>query len=179
MNTNTNQNDHHDVIPDKKNSPLMTNSAWNLLIAALWPHSIYDDKIRSLIDEAYDPYDAYAEFCQRVIMARRYILQNPEYKISCSITEWLHSSNKNGYAGTAVWFERLQEKRKENRTYLIELKAFPEAMLELADDPAKDNFNYWSNWFLERKTNDHHLLLQLVGVKVFMDREEMFRELSR
>ena len=44
MNTNTNQNNHHDVIPDKKNIPLMTNSAWNLLIAALWPHSIYDDK---------------------------------------------------------------------------------------------------------------------------------------
>lgn len=181
MNTNIQETDLNDVIPDKKNIPLMIQAAWYLLVSGLFVFKNYNmatEKtakafIRSFIEAGADPYKAYLEFCQRIFMARHYIFQHSGYHFTSSILSWLDPDNKHGFAGTATWFNKLQEKRTIQPTYLLELKAFPEAMLELAEEPAKDNFHYWAEWFIEREARDQYLMLQMVGVKmVFGEREE-------
>lgn len=174
MNTNTEQTGYDDVIPDKKNIPLMADTAWILLAVSLGPSTIYDKPtekmakafIRAFMSADKDPYKAYAEFCQRILMARRFIDQNPDYDFNSTIPHWLDPRNHHGFAGTAGWFEKLAEKRKADPIYLLELKAFPEALLELSEEPASANFHYWADWFLERGAHDQYLLIQLVGAQL-------------
>jgi hypothetical protein len=107
-------------------------------------------------------------------MTRRYIIQNPGYKFDFTVISWLDPENKFGFSGTAAWFATLQDKRKPDPVHLLELKAFPEALLELAEDPSADNFNYWNGWFSERKAWDQALILQLTAVQIAFDPETRF-----
>lgn len=174
METNTTQGKIQDAIPDKQNINLMVSTALLVMQTGLFPccnnsplaRQLARVFIKGFITRSGEAYANYAEFCQRILMARRYRIQNPDFSFSFTIMAWLDPDARLGFAGTAPWFATLQDKRKQKPLHLLELKAFPEAMLELAEERSADNFHYWNSWFMERKAWDESLMLQLSGVQL-------------
>src|SRR4051794_3983043 len=66
------------------NINLLTETAWQLSSTALWNHAEFSEvkkeearkAIRQYLKTSEDPYQAYLVYCQRVLMARQYILNN-------------------------------------------------------------------------------------------------------
>lgn len=176
MNITTSPTSIHDAIPDRSNVQLMVDTAWLVLKTGLFPvnrdeqsQSLAKSFIRNYIGNSDNAYPLFAEFCQRILMARHYLKKNLSYCFPKSIIVWLDPENKYGFAGTKAWFLTLLDKRSKNTAHLLELKAFPEAILELAEDCSTDNFHYWNNWFQERQAWDIVLMLQLGAVQLAFD----------
>src|SRR5689334_202520 len=66
------------------NLDLLTDTAWQLSGTALWNHAEFSEMekeaarkaIRQYLKTSEDPYQAYLVYCQRVLLARQYILNN-------------------------------------------------------------------------------------------------------
>ncbi|HEY6914609.1 MAG TPA: hypothetical protein VI413_08035, partial [Paludibacter sp.] len=65
---------------------------------------------------------------------------------------WFNPENEKGFAGTKQWYRKVYEARQSLPNYKIELKALAEAVLEVSTEPTQNNFHYWKNYFIERKT---------------------------
>ncbi|HWJ28977.1 MAG TPA: hypothetical protein VNS32_20710 [Flavisolibacter sp.] len=136
----------------------LTDIAWQLSSTALWNHAEFSDTekeearkaIRQYLLSAKDFYQAYLIYCQRILMARQYIL-NHNMRLLVLPSRWLHPDNQQGFAGTLSWYQRLQEIRNALPLHKIELKAFAEALLEMKEEPTKANFLYWRSYFIEKK----------------------------
>ena len=172
MTTATNNPVIADTIPDKENSALMITAALQVLLAGMYPFKSYDEQttglarqfIRGVVLRDGAHYANYAGFCQRILMARHYAEKNPWYSNPFGLVSWLDPENKQGFAGTAAWYATLQDKRSKQPLYLLELKAFPEAVLEMAEEPVPAIYNYWNNWFMEKQALDAALLFRLVSL---------------
>lgn len=136
----------------------LTDTAWQLSSTSLWNHAEFSDTekeaarkaIRQYIQASEDPYLAYLVYCQRVLLARQYILSN-NMRLMVLPSRWLHPDNQQGFAGTLTWYQRLQEIRNALPLHKIELRALAEAVLEMKEEPTKANFRYWRSYFIEKK----------------------------
>ncbi len=171
MDTNTTQQPPTDVVPDKTNIGRMVNTAWHVLSAGLFPSQMNAEPskamacgfIQSFLSRTENGYASFAEFCQRILMVRHYQQNHPRFGMHHKLNSWLDPANKLGFAGTEKWFANLKENRALHPVHLIELKAFPEAILELAEDPTPDIFHYWNDWFIEKKAMDIQRMFMMVG----------------
>jgi len=133
-------------------------AGWNLAYTALWNGEEFSKteieiaqiSIKHYISNTAEPYKGYLMFCQRVLMARQYLLNNPDKYVPVP-TAWLCPCNFNGYVGTERWYTRLQEIRKSQPLFRHQYKALAEALLEMMEEPTSDNFHYWRGWFAERE----------------------------
>lgn len=156
------------IYPIKDNVDGMADTAWILAMISLWPTStysaieIFETKkcIRRFLVSVIDPYIAYKEFCQRILLTRKYQLDNPAQAISEIPTIWFHS-NKNGFLLSSVWFNSLQQIRSKLPLHKLEMKALAEAILEMAEENSPNNFHYWITWFKERNAPDELMLFSM------------------
>jgi hypothetical protein len=137
---------------------LLTNVAWKIAHTALWNATEFSNKeeegakdfIRNFIQKANNPVKAFSEFTQRVLLARMYILSHPG-KYAPYPSRWFKASNSMGFAGTSKWFQTITMNRYSQPTYKLELKAFGEAVVEVAETNSSADFNYWRTYFIERR----------------------------
>lgn len=136
----------------------LVNTAWGFACTALWNTSIFSNKeieeakasIKELLVNSKNPEKGYSAFCQRVLLARQYINNNAGKYIPLP-TIWLHKDNPFGFAGTKEWYDNIRAVRSSLPQFKAELKAFAEAILEMKEDATDKNFEYWKNYFIERK----------------------------
>lgn len=110
------------------------------------------EAVRGFIINSENPEKAYAQLVQRVLMARFYSLSNEGVTIP-EPSAWFNAGNANGFPGTANWYDRLHKKRQAYPLHRLELKAFPEAILEMVEDASARNFHYWRSWFIGHDNN--------------------------
>jgi hypothetical protein len=136
----------------------LVNTAWGFACTALWNTSVFSNKeiedakniIRGFLIDSKNPEKAYSAFCQRVLLARQYISNNTSKYIPLP-TIWLDKQNLFGFAGTKIWYDNIKALRVSLPQFKAELKAFAEAILEMKEYPTEKNFEYWKNYFIERK----------------------------
>jgi len=136
----------------------LVDTAWGFACTALWNTSIFSNKeieeaksqIRELLVNSKKAEKAYSVFCQRVLLARQYLNNNPGKYVPLP-TIWLNKDNPFGFAGTKEWYDNIRALRSSLPTYKAELKAFSEAILEMKEDASEKNFEYWKNYFIGRK----------------------------
>ena len=135
----------------------LTNIAWSFANTALWNSCIFSEKeiaaaklnIAALLLAAKNPTRSYNIFCQRVLLARQYVLASPTRFIPLP-SVWLDNQNQLGFAGTKAWYLNIKKQRASLPNYKIELKALGIAVLEMSEDPTPKNFQYWKNYFVEK-----------------------------
>ena len=138
---------------------LLVDTAWNFTYTALWNNTVFSKKeiaaakqnIKEMFTASKSITKAYKSYCQRVLLARQYVSSNPNRYIPLP-TVWLDPSNATGFAGTKEWYKNILEIRSSLPNFKAELKAFAEAVLEMKEEPTKENFNYWRNYFIDNKT---------------------------
>lgn len=136
----------------------LADTAWNFAYTALWNSTVFSTQekraakamIEEIISAGKTPLKNYKAFCQRVLLARQYVNANPNRYIPLP-TIWLDQENLTGYAGTASWYENIQDIRVSLPNYKTELKAFAEAILEMSEESTAANFQYWRNYFIDNK----------------------------
>ena len=153
----------------------LTNTAWSFAHTALWNHCIFSEtevanaklSIKSLLVSAKNPTRCYNIFCQRVLLARQYVLASPTRFIPLP-SVWLDNQNALGFAGTKAWYLNIKKQRASLPNYKIELKALGVAVLEMSEAPTVKNFQYWKNYFIEKNaTGLLNLFLNTVANQQF------------
>jgi hypothetical protein len=136
----------------------LTSIAWQIAYTALWNGEEFSASekekaqafITAFIQEQQNPKKAYADFVQRVLLARQYINSHPgTYAPIPSL--WLCPANKNGFAGTQRWYQAVETARAAVPKYKQPLKAFAEAVLETVQTQRAKDFHYWRSYFSEQE----------------------------
>ena len=106
--------------------------------------------IAGMLRNSHNAYDAYMEFCLRLLLARD---AHPwHFRKTCpgnNALEWLKNQN-NGYACTGSLYQQLLQKRKQHVLYKANWSALAEAVLDLIEDGTPEKFEYWIHWFRKR-----------------------------
>ncbi len=134
----------------------MAEAALDLAIAVLWPVRALSPiekenmrrRIRFLLFSQEDHFNAYMEFCQRVLLYREYIMESKEDIFYALPLAWMQPGN--GYSVARVLYKEIQVKRLKARTYRQDLKWIAEAVLEITEG-VDGAFEYWEKWFRDRK----------------------------
>ena len=136
----------------------LVDTAWNFAYTALWNNIVLSraekeaakNCIKEFITGSKNQLHAYKAFCQRVLVTRQYInSQQGRYVPIPSI--WLDKENEHGFVGTKEWYKNIIAVRASLPNYKTELRAFAEAVLEMNTEPTTKNFQYWRNYFIDRK----------------------------
>ncbi len=113
--------------------------------------------IRNFLQQYPQRQEAYYEFVQRVLLARKYLRNHPGKKMPLP-ARWLDPANPLGFAGTASWFERLQHTQQSLPAHRRELRLFATALLETGENASPQVFHHWRTYFA---ANDEQALLNL------------------
>lgn len=136
----------------------LTSLAWQISFTALWNGQEFSTPekekasrlIKDFLQSRPNPLKAYAEYVQRVLLARQYILSHPGKYVPLPV-QWLSPENKNGFAGTQRWYAAIENTRHSLPAFKQTLKAFPEAVLETVQSGKANDFHYWRSYFAERE----------------------------
>ena len=149
----------------------LANTAWMIAYTALW-HTEYvaeEEKeqtlrlIKAILMDTDDPQDAYTDLVQRILLTRQYIILDVNRYVPAP-TRWFDPSNKYGFAGTKEWLRQVEVTRKSFPLYKQYLKVFAEAIQEISETGAAEDFHYWRSYLIERGWNQLvNLLLATVG----------------
>ena len=159
-------------VTDNLNKNPLTSIAWNVVRTALWDGCHLSQKeiegARGAIDRLLkdEPQKSFTVFCQRVLLAWQYINYASNRYASLPST-WLDETQPHGYKGTLAWYQKVEQLRQSLPLYKEELRAFPEAVLEMSADPTPDNYQYWCSYFRERHKELYQLFIQVTANACF------------
>ena len=136
-------------------------SAWSIAQAVLFSGQLYTQKekqkilmhIRSFLLSSHDPYQAYLEFCQRIMLARHYTYRNSNGLLYHHPARWFRQGYSIGFDKTKPMYERLIKRRKKDPLWKKEWKALAEAIHEMHESPTCCVFLYWQKWFLNNNAS--------------------------
>ena len=136
----------------------LTALSWQVLQSMLYFSFVFSYRevlqtkciIKRLLVAAEDPYKGYLDFCQRVMLAREKMLAGRKPTLCCIPSIWMNETFEPGFNSTETAYIALASMRMSYLTYRVELRTVSEALLELSEYPAPDNFRYWKQWFSER-----------------------------
>lgn len=167
------EHDGAPIYPVRENINALVHTAWILAIICLWPNQNLSNQesaegklqLRRLILNTHNPYLAYLECCQRILLCRKRLSADPCYGISSGPADWFNPDNPNGYRQSEAWFQAMQQQRIKKPLYRHSMKAFCEAILDMTEEPDTGNFQYWINWFIRHTAYDELLCFQVWTAK--------------
>ncbi len=141
--------------PEKKYLTVLTDTAWTLATAALWPlikmSPTEMDYVKRCIQCAIllgsDLYRGYMNFCERVLLARELLLQGNQCKIVINPAQWINGKCLHSYRDTEQLHISFLLTRKQTRLYKLNLSALAEGVLHLNEELTLANYLYWVNFF--------------------------------
>jgi hypothetical protein len=136
----------------------LTNTAWYIVYTALWnteqlsakEKEIAVNAVREFLQQSNNHRKAFNEFIQRVLMARQYIICHPGTYAPIPL-RWFDPSNTKGFAGTAKWFQSLEEMRESILDYKEPLKVFSSAVIETINTDSPTVFHEWRSYFITNR----------------------------
>jgi hypothetical protein len=137
----------------------LTTAAWYIVYTALWnaeqlslkEKQIATNAIRKFLQQSNNHRKAFNEFVQRVLMARQYINCHPGTYAPIP-SRWFDPSNKKGFAGTAKWFQSLEEMRESILDFKQPLKLFSDAVYQTLHDYSARCFHGWRTYFISKRS---------------------------
>lgn len=160
------------VLPIKENINTMVEVAWQLTLNSLWPHmddAVMDKQhVKKIIRKRItgdDPYKAYLQFCERILLCWKVIAEEYAFGQTETPIDWFDPKNLNGFKASEIFYKMFKKSRQRNPSAYQELSALAEAILEMAEVPLRANFNYWKNWFAENYYYDEYVLFYMCCVR--------------
>ena len=137
------------------------NQFWQFCHASLWNTEQFTDEqiseFKKLIAEYFkDAHEAdkkFRELIERVCLAKRYVNRKHGRFISKPI-DWLNINYKNGLAGTAAWYNKVEEQRKTVPHYNEGISLLSRAVLAYCDLSSPLVINLHREILMEEKQSD-------------------------
>ena len=163
MNTKQKKNIPYDtgIHHEKETLDLFAKAGWTFAKVCLFYTQFFYDhelmhvrgQIYRIISNGSNPYDAYMEFCQRILLAVDYITRYQGGALCKNCCVWFLPSCKEGYVKTGLMYERHLKRREKSPQWKKQWKPLAEAVLEMSEGHIDEKFEYWINWFEERKAH--------------------------
>jgi hypothetical protein len=139
----------------------MVNNAWLFAQASLWDKQIFTDaeikKFKRLIAEFFEEnefsHDTFIEFCERVILAKRYVARS-SYRYIAAPINWLNIHFKYGISGTESWYNEVQEQRETAPEYNKGMNDLAEAVFTYTAKPSLSAYREARKCLIERRQFD-------------------------
>lgn len=160
------------VFPINENIDTMVNTALHLTLNSLWPHmeeaAHFQIEIKRIIRSKIvgkNPHTSYLRYCERILLCWKVLSDEFAFGQSESPIEWFDPKNLNGFKASEIFYKMFKRSRQRNPSAYQELSSLAEALLEMAEAPARANFNYWKTWFAENYFYDEYTLFYMCCVK--------------
>ena len=153
-----------------QNSKIETrvNQFWQFCHACLWNNEQFTEEqtseFKKLIAEYFtgikntrEADKTFRELIERVCLAKRYVNRRP-YRFISKPIDWLNINYKNGLAGTAKWYSKVEEQRKTVPHYNEGISLLSRAVLAYCDLSSPLVINLHREVLMEEKQTD---LLQI------------------
>ncbi len=160
---------HRSAFEANENLDTLAAAGWGFARVILFSTRFNNEKqnqkilsyIRRFLAGANNPYDAYIEFCHRIMLFTQYIMRYKKgVPPACALT-WFNPSYPEGFEKTRIMQERFLQKRELEPSWKKHWKALAEAVLDITEDGSTQNFEYWINWFRQRRAGIYlYLFLQ-------------------
>jgi len=156
----------------------LTNTGFYIVYTALWnaeqlsfkEKQVAANAIREFLQQSNNHRKAFAELVQRVLMARQYINCHPGTYAPIP-SRWFDPANTKGFAGTAKWFQSLEEMRASILDYKEPLKVFSEAVLQTIQTNSAKYFHTCREYFITKRSQGLLNLYLSVIANIRMSRE--------
>jgi hypothetical protein len=162
-------NAHHlRVIKGGKSSTKKTRStehmvanAWLFAQASLWDGQVFTDaeitRFKKLINEFFEEHefseDTFVEFCERVILAKRYVARSSFRYIAAPIN-WLNIHFKYGISGTERWYREVEQQRETAPEYNKGITILSIAVASYTANPTLNVYRSCRSQLIEQKQYD-------------------------
>lgn len=148
----------------------ISRTAWHIAYTALWNGEQFSRNeiikakvaITGFLNSRTSIELAFEEFTERVLLTRRYLLNNPG-KYVPHPSEWLSETNAQGFAGTEKWYNKLQNKRAASPLYKTEWQNFGWAVFQAGGKNATKYFHEWRSYYAEKNQALLNLYLATVA----------------
>lgn len=146
-------------------------AAYTFAYTALWGCTHFSEKeiekAKEQIAEFFAPVknkeEAFIIFCERVLLARKYVIACSKRFIPLP-SVWLDHKNSKGFAGTRTWYEELVTARNSLPAYKSENRVLAAAVLQFNQKPTGETYNKWKNEVRLREKRDLFILFQLYAL---------------
>jgi hypothetical protein len=141
---------------------------WNTVHSLLWNDVNFSVKEKETVikmltgyfEKTPNPEERFSLFCQRIVLAARYIARNPHFKLPLP-SFWLDKSNENGYAVTARWMNEIETVRAAVPNHKKTLRVFAKAVLAYGESRLPSVYQFWRSYFIDHNEPE---LLKLFSV---------------
>ncbi len=152
------------------NDTLLYQAAWQFAVTCLWPARQFSEieikitrfRIRQMIANSADRFNAYLEFCQQVLLFRYYSISSRGRVSIPSPCQWITGS---GLTTSKLFFRSVQQRRLGEPLFMHVQKGLCEAVLEVTENNSEEMIAYWENWFRERNARPELRLFILYAAK--------------
>lgn len=147
-------------------------TAWGFAYSTLWGNYHFSkqeaetakESIKAFIRLHPNAEKGFSVFCQRVALARTEF--GKPLLVAMSLpSEWFDWRNDEGFISTKPIFDRIEKTRASLPYHCQELKALAEAVLEFSQEPTKDNYRYWQEYFISHNQGTLLTLFRLAAVQ--------------
>lgn len=152
--------------------PKLADAAWGFAYSTLWGNYHFSSKETETAKEAItaflklhtNPEKGFSVFCQRVALARMEF--GKPLLVAMSLpSEWFDWRNDEGFISTKPLFDSIEKTRASLPYHRQELKALAEAVLEFSQEPTKENYRYWQEYFIGHNQGTLLTLFRLAAVQ--------------
>lgn len=151
MQTENNQTvpmEEHGIRQPKTDNIHLRDSAWIFAHTILWPDQKFHYEeterakcfILAYFRDAYDVRRAFTNFCERIILAQKITLVQPDGYIP-NPTVWFNKQYEKGFADTKVWLDQVHNKRLELPNYLKHISVMANHYYKYCQRPSSKTFH--------------------------------------
>jgi len=119
-----------------------------------------------------NPFMAYSELCQRVMLIRNWTEEQADAPGSHELRIKAGKFNPRELMYAGRWQQHLQMRSRKKMLSRFDFKMLPQALMEMAGYPSEEIFNYWYRWFMDRDAEQTWLLIQAVCNRYFCGRNQ-------
>lgn len=162
---------HLYAVKDNTDETKLISAAWTFAYTALWNCMHFSPKeiaiakqsISDLFTPVNNKQEAFIIFCERVLLARKYILSDKKRFIPLP-SVWLNKHNPKGFAGTKKWHNVIAETRHSIPFYKSEIRSIAKSVFDYSEHPSYANYCKWKNYFISRREHASLIIFQLYVV---------------
>ncbi|MBL7760939.1 MAG: hypothetical protein JNK08_09630 [Sediminibacterium sp.] len=129
--------------------------AWSFTCTLLFPHLHFSfsetskakDCIKHWILLSTDSRKGFLEYVERLLLC----CENGLTPISMLPSNWLSTTNLQGFILSGLWMENIKKTRYALPAYREDIRSLAEAVLEISEHTSENNFRYWRHYFISHQ----------------------------
>jgi len=150
---------HRSAYAGNENLHILAEAGWNYAWVVLFStHRYCKAQQEKIINHIFNflagnsqAFEGYIEFCKRISLAADHTGKHNNGRMPIPALVWFDPSYTEGFQRTGLLYKQFLEKPFFQKGQARHWKALAEAILDNIEENSKTSFDYWANWFRQRR----------------------------